>query len=76
MITINIEKAKSIGHDMRRIARSEEFKPFDDIVSKQIPEQVNSAEKARQKIREKYAEVQNLIDSAKNTDEIKDALGI
>ena len=28
MITINITKAKAIGHDMRRAARAEEFKPL------------------------------------------------
>jgi hypothetical protein len=33
MITINIDKAKNIAHDIRRAARAEEFKPHDEIVS-------------------------------------------
>ena len=37
MITINITKAKAIGHDMRRAARAEEFKPHDEAIAKQIP---------------------------------------
>jgi hypothetical protein len=31
MITINIDKAKTIAHDKRREARAEEFKPHDEI---------------------------------------------
>lgn len=76
MITININKAKSIGHDMRRAARAEEFKPFDDAIAKQIPGQVEGAETARQAIREKYAAMQVQIDAAATPDEIKAALGI
>ena len=37
MITINIDKAKTIAHDIRRAARAEEFKPHDEIIMKQIP---------------------------------------
>ena len=37
MITINIDKAKTIAHDKRRAAREEEFKPYDDAIAKQIP---------------------------------------
>lgn len=76
MIIINIDKAKTIGHSIRREKRAEEFKPFDDAIAKQIPSQVDDAEQARQAIREKYADIQNLIDSAKNTDSIKSALNI
>jgi hypothetical protein len=38
-IVIDVEKAKAIGHDMRRAARAEEFKPFDEAIAKQIPGQ-------------------------------------
>jgi hypothetical protein len=31
MITVNLDKAKSIGHDKRRAARAEEFKPHDEV---------------------------------------------
>ena len=75
MITIDISKAKTIGHDMRRAARAEEFKPFDDAIAKQIPG-TDGAEEARQAIREKYAAVQAEIDAAETPDEIKAALGI
>jgi hypothetical protein len=74
MIKINIDKAKAIGHDMRRAARAEEFKPYDEAIAKQIPGQVEGAETARQAIREKYAAIQTKIDKAKTPDEIKAAL--
>ena len=75
MIKINIDKAKTIGHDMRRAARAEEFKPYDEAIAKQIPG-TEGAETARQAIREKYAAIQADIDAAAKPDEIKAALGI
>ena len=75
-IVIDITKAKAIGHDMRRAARAEEFKPYDDAIAKQIPGQSEGAEVARQAIREKYAAVQTAIDVAATPDEIKAALGV
>ena len=76
MITININKAKAIGHDIRRAARTEEFKPYDEAIAKQIPGQADGAEAERQKIREKYAAIQASIDAAAAPDDIKAALGI
>lgn len=76
MIQINIDKAKTIAHEMRRAARAEEFKPYDDAIAKQIPGQIEGAEAARQAIREKYAGIQAEIDAATTPDEIKVALGI
>jgi len=73
-IAINIDKAKSIGHDMRRTARAEEFKPYDDAISKQIPGQMAGAEVARQAIRDKYVAVQVAIDAASTPEQIKAAL--
>lgn len=75
MITINVTKAKAIGHDMRRAARAAEFAPYDEAIAKQIPGQVDGAEAARQAIRDKYAAVQAAIDAAATPDEIKIALG-
>jgi len=75
-LTIDIDKAKAIGHDMRRAARTEEFKPYDEAIAKQIPGQVDGAEAARQVIRDKYAAMQTSIDAAQTPDEIKAALGI
>jgi hypothetical protein len=75
-IVIDVNKAKAIGHDMRRAARAEEFKPYDDAIAKQIPGQIEGAEAARQAIREKYAGIQQSIDAATTPEEIKVALGI
>ena len=75
MIVINIDKAKAVAHDMRRAARSEEFKPYDEAIAKQIPGQAEGAEAARQAIREKYAVMQIAIDAAQDVDGIKAALG-
>jgi hypothetical protein len=44
---------------MRRAARAEEFKPFDEAIAKQIPGQVDGAEAARQVIRDKYAVIRH-----------------
>jgi hypothetical protein len=74
-LVIDIDKAKVIGHDMRRAARTEEFKPYDEAIAKQIPG-TDGAEEARQAIRDKYAAVQADIDAAETPDEIKAALGI
>ena len=75
-LVIDLTKAKAIGHDMRRAARSEEFKPYDEAIAKQIPGAADGAEEARQAIRDKYAAIQTSIDAAATPDEIKAALGI
>lgn len=76
-IVININKAKTIAHDMRRAARAEEFAPLDAAIMKQIPgTDVQAVEAERQAIRDKYATIQTNIDSATTPDEIKSALGI
>ena len=75
MITINIDKAKTIAHDVRRAARAEEFKPHDEIIMKQIPgADATAAEAARAAIRTKYSEMQTAIDSASTVDAIKAAM--
>jgi hypothetical protein len=77
MIVINMDKAKTIGHARRREARAEEFKPYDEVIMKQIPgNDAAVAEAARAAIRTKYAEMQNQIDAATTPDEIKAALGL
>ena len=75
-LIIDVDKAKSIGHTMRRSAREDEFKPFDEAIAKQIPTQVEGAEAQRQAIRDKYAAIQTQIDAAITPDEIKTALGV
>jgi len=75
MITINVNKAKVIAHDIRREARTNEFKPYDEIIMKQIPgNDYTQAEAARAAIRTKYSEMQAAIDSAETIEEIKSVL--
>jgi len=74
MIVINIDKARLIAHDKRRAARAEEFKPYDEVIAKQIPGQTESAEAAeaaRQAIREKYAALQVQMDAAQTPEQLK-----
>lgn len=72
MITVNLDKAKTIVHDIRRAKRTAEFSPLDIKVT--IPSEAAAAEAARQAVREKYAAMQAAIDAASTTDEIKAAL--
>jgi hypothetical protein len=76
-IEVDLDAAKTIGHDMRRTKRAEEFQPFDEIIAKQIPGlDASEAEANRQAIREKYALIQDAIDAAADPDEIKAALEV
>jgi hypothetical protein len=72
MITINITKAKTIAHDIRRQKREAEFKPLD--IKATIPSEAIAAEAARQVVRDKYATMQTAIDSATTTDQLKAAM--
>jgi hypothetical protein len=73
----DLDKCKEIGHDLRRQQRAEEFKPYDEVIMKQIPgADAVAAEEARQEIREKYALVQDVIEGASTPDEIKTALEV
>lgn len=75
MIVVNLDKAKAIGHDIRRAARAEEFAPYDKVIAAQIPGQsAADAEAARVLVRSKYAAMQTAIDAAATTNEIKSAL--
>ena len=73
MIIINLDKAKEIAHDKRREARAGEFKPLDEAITINIanPDKVAEIEAERQKVRDKYAEIQINIDSSTTTDELK-----
>jgi len=73
----DLDKCKALGHDLRRQQRAEEFKPFDEVIMKQIPgADAAAAEEARQAIREKYALIQDVIEGASTPDEIKTALEV
>lgn len=72
MIVINIDKAKQIGHDIRRAKRAEEFAPHDEVIAKRIPGIIlEEAEAARQAVREKYATIQADIEAAPSVAELK-----
>ena len=71
-IVVNLTKAKNIAHEKRRAKRSEEFKPHDDIIAKQIPgEDATASETARAEIRTRYATIQTDIDNATTVDALK-----
>jgi hypothetical protein len=72
MITINIDKAKSIAHDKRRAARAAEFAPLD--IKATIPSEAKVAEVARQAVRNKYNLVQQSINNASNAEELKEII--
>ena len=72
MITVNIDKAKQIAHDMRRAARAAEMAPLD--IQTTIPGKSEEAEKARQALREKYAEMQEKIYAAQSVEDLKTAI--
>jgi hypothetical protein len=69
MITVNIDKAKTIVHDIRRAKRTAEFAPLD--IKATIPSEAAAAEAARQAIRDKYAAIQTNIDAAPGITELK-----
>lgn len=69
MITVNLDKAKTIVHDIRRAKRTAEFAPLD--IKATIPSEAVAAEAARQAIRDKYAVIQTNIDAAPDIDELK-----
>jgi hypothetical protein len=72
----DLPKCKEIAHERRREARAEEFKPHDEVISKQIPgADTDAAEASRAAIRTKYATMQDAIEAASTTAEIKTALG-
>ena len=71
----DLAKSKEVGHELRRAARSEEFKPYDDLIAKQIPgADIDAAEASRVTIRTKYATMQASIEDAATTADIKTAL--
>ena len=72
MITVNLTKAKTIAHDVRRAKRAEEFAPFDEVIMKQIPgADTDAAEVSRAAVRTKYATVQTNIDAAADVAALK-----
>lgn len=73
MIAINLSKAKTIAHEIRREKRSKEFAPLD--IQATIPQYAAQAEIARQEIRDRYAQMQVEIDQAQTPEQLKSILG-
>jgi hypothetical protein len=72
VISVNMPKARTIAHTMRRAARDTEFAPHDAVIARRIPGSDDvAAEAARQAIREKYALIQDAIEVATNVDALK-----
>ena len=69
MITVNVDKAKGIAHEVRRAKRTEEFAPLD--IKATIPSEATAAEEARAAIRAKYEGIQANIDAAADVDALK-----
>lgn len=77
MIQVDIIKARRLGHDLRRKQRSEAFAPLDELIAKQIPGRaLADVEAERQKIRDRDAAVQELIEAAATPGEILHALAL
>lgn len=66
MIGINLDKAKNIAHEARRMKRSEEFAPLD--IKATIPFEAAAAEEQRAMIRAKYQTIQEEIETATDVD--------
>ena len=72
MISVNLNKAKEIAHDVRRKTRAELLKSLDVEVT--IPMYAEAAEAKRQEIRDQFAEIQEKIDAADCADALKTLL--
>lgn len=73
-IVVNHTKSKESAHNVRRAIRDRLFDPFDKIIAKQIPTEIEAAELQRESIRIKDAEVQTSIDNSASVDEISSIL--
>jgi len=73
-IVVNHTKAKESAHQIRRAIRDNLFRPLDDLISRQIPGQIENSEIKRQAIRDKDSQIQTDIDNTVNVDEISTIL--
>ena len=69
MITIDMNKAKVIAHDVRRSVRNAAFAPLD--IKATIPHEAEAAEASRATIRAADADLQISMDAASTSDELK-----
>lgn len=67
----DITEAKQLAHEFRRKKREQEFAPLDAVISKQIPgSNLVKLEQDRQNVRNKYADIQTVIDSTDDISEL------
>lgn len=75
MITVNLDKAKIIAHDLRRHARAAAFAPHDEIIARQIPGvSAVEAEAARQEIRTRFASMQDQIEASATVETLNEII--
>lgn len=75
IVTVNMPKAIVIAHGLRRVKRDADFAPHDEIIAKQIPGAgLDTAEPARQAIRDADAIVQIDIDVAADVTALRTVL--
>ena len=68
-VVVDLDKAKEIAHNVRRQVRNEKFAPLD--IKATIPAEAETAEAARQVIREEDALLQTSMDNASSAEELK-----
>ncbi len=69
MITVDMNKAKVIAHDARRVSRNAAFAPLD--IKATIPAEATAAEEARVVIRDNDTALQVQMDAASDADALK-----
>ena len=69
VIKVDLNKAKEIAHNKRRVVREKELQPLD--VQATIPMYAEQVELERQVVRDKHAEIQDLIDQAESVEDLK-----
>ena len=68
-VSVDMNGAKEACHTKRREARTAEFAPWD--IKATIPAEDYDAEQERQKIRDKYAEIQTQIDESSTEGDLR-----
>lgn len=70
-VDIDIDKAKEIVHTKRRNVREARMRPYDNVISRQVPgADALQAENSRQVIRQEDAALQVVIDNSTTTDQL------
>lgn len=68
-VGVDLESARVIAHDYRRLSRDIEMKPLD--LKATIPGEMETAEVSRADLRIQYADIQTQLDEAKTVEELE-----